>query len=87
METRAGKAWDDLKMDMCDPRTVNCTRRDNRKRVLRDETRYGLGAVLLQEEGGKWPLIGFISRKLNGAEMNDTVTEKECLAVVFALKI
>ncbi len=80
------KARADLKMDMCNPRTVTCRRRDSRKWVLSDASSYGLGAVLLQEEGGKWLPTGFISRKLKGAEMNYAVTEKECLAVVFALK-
>jgi hypothetical protein len=58
---------------------------DERKpyEVITDPSDYGLGAVLLQEG---YP-IAFESRKLNSAELNYTVTEKEMLAVVHALRV
>ena len=47
-----------------------------------------IGAVLSQhfeEEGGERP-NAYFSRKLNGAQQRYTATEKECLAIVQAIK-
>lgn len=43
----------------------------------------GIGAVLIQldDEGNEIPVM-FIPRKLNSAEKNYAITEKECLAKV-----
>lgn len=56
------------------------------KKIMSDASDYGLGSVLLQREDEQWRPIGFASRKLKGAEMNYTTTEKECMAVVYGLK-
>lgn len=53
---------------------------------MTDASNYGLRAILLQEEGDGWIPVGFVSKKLKGAEVNHTITEKECLAVIFALQ-
>ena len=54
---------------------------------MTDASDYGLGGVLLQEsDDGKWRPVSFTARKLKGAEVRYTVTEKECLAVVHALR-
>lgn len=47
-----------------------------------DTTNYGLGAVLVQNARP----IAFASRTLSAAEKNYSTTEKECLAIVWALK-
>jgi hypothetical protein len=62
---------------------------DFRKRfiVSTDASNYAIGAVLLQEdEKGREYVISNISRKLKSAECNYSVTEKECLAIIFALE-
>ncbi|KAH9658012.1 hypothetical protein KPL70_023319 [Citrus sinensis] len=46
---------------------------------------YAVGAVLGQRKEGKPSVIYYASRTLNNAQMNCTATEKELLAVIFAL--
>src|SRR5882724_2399410 len=52
--------------------------------VQTDASGYGLGAVLLTLVGDKLTPVCFQSRNLTAPEMNYTVTEQECLAVVWA---
>ena len=51
-----------------------------------DASDKGLGAILLQEhDGEKFPIV-FLSRKLTPPEQNYSVIERECLALVWAVK-
>ena len=83
---RQREAWKDLKAELSNPDFLASPKDGLKKKIMSDASNYGLGAVLLQEEEGQWRPIGFISKKLKGAEINYTTTEKECLAVVFALQ-
>jgi transposase InsO family protein len=81
------KAWGDLKADLSSPEMLVAPTRGAEKKLLTDASSYGVGAVLLQEGGsGDWKPVAFAARKLKGAETRYTVTEQECLAVVFALR-
>ncbi|XP_020619400.1 protein NYNRIN-like [Orbicella faveolata] len=44
-----------------------------------DASDYGIGAVLMQEHGGKLFPICYASKKLSDAELNYSTIEKECL--------
>ncbi|GFV82653.1 retrovirus-related Pol polyprotein from transposon 297 [Trichonephila clavipes] len=54
--------------------------------IRTDTNNYALVAVLLQEEGFDEHLIEYPSRLLTPAERNYSTTEREALAVVWALK-
>lgn len=61
--------------DYTRPFTVQC-----------DASAYGLGAVLTQEFDDGERVICFLSRSLTKQERNYTTTERECLAVLFAIE-
>ena len=54
--------------------------------VQSDASDAGIGAALLQNHQGKLHPILFCSRKLRPREINYSVTEKEALAIIFAVK-
>ena len=53
--------------------------------VMCDASDFAIGAILGQREDGKAYVIYYASKTLNKAQRNYTTTEKELLAVVFAL--
>ena len=54
--------------------------------VTTDASNVALGAVLSQMVDGEEHPICYLSRVLNKAERNYSTTERECLAVIFAIK-
>ena len=53
--------------------------------IMTYESDYALGAVMGQKKDKRLHVIYYASRTLNEAQMNYTTTEKELLAIIFAL--
>ena len=53
--------------------------------VMCDASDFDIGVVLGQRQDGKLYVIYYVSKTLNEAQRNYTTTEKELLAIVFAL--
>jgi transposase InsO family protein len=81
-------SWAHLLETLLEPEVLVSPRRDGSLKLVTDASDIAYGAVLLQSEAGSgadWRPIGYVARKLRGAEARYTVTEKEAGAVVFAV--
>ena len=72
---------------LSNPEFLVALRRGASKRLMSDASVYGMGGALLQQEDdGKWHPVSSTSWKLTDAERKFTVTKKECLTVVDGLR-
>ena len=72
-------------MLMTDP-VLKIARYDRPFTLRTDASSVALGAVLLQEHGGHLFPVAYASRKMLDREVNYHITEKECLAIVWAIQ-
>jgi hypothetical protein len=53
--------------------------------IMCDASDYAIGAVLGQNKDKKHYAIAYASKTLTGAQLNNATTEKELLAIIFAI--
>lgn len=81
------KAFEALKESLCSPSVVLYLPEPGLPWVLdTDASMIGIGAALYQEKDSLYRPVCFLSRALTPAEKNYSVTELECLAVVWAVR-
>ena len=79
-------AFDKLKTMLVSPPIMRSPNWDLPFEIMCDASDYAIGAVLGQREDKKEFVIYYASKTLDSAQSNYTTTEKEFLAVVFALE-
>ena len=81
-------AFDRIKDLLCNPPVLRYFQSDKEvvTRLMIDAFDEALGAALMQEYEGRMHPVAFASRKLSAAEKRYSVTERECLSLVWALR-
>nr|XP_027100445.1 uncharacterized protein LOC113719440 [Coffea arabica] len=79
-------AFDKLKESLTSPLVIQPPNWNLPFEIMCDASDYAVGAVLGQRIGRAPHAIYYASRALSGAQLNYSTTEKELLAVVFALE-
>ena len=80
------RAFEKLKISLLSPPTLSLPRAGRPYAIETDASEAQIGCVLQQEdEKGIWHPLGYWSRQLNSAERNYSATEKEALAIVWAV--
>uniref|UniRef100_A0A158P4Y1 RNA-directed DNA polymerase n=1 Tax=Tetranychus urticae TaxID=32264 RepID=A0A158P4Y1_TETUR len=79
-------AFNELKTKLTTPPVLAHYDPNKQTQLRVDASGYGLGAILLQKSDNGWHPIAFASRILRGAELNYPISDKECLAIVWAVQ-
>ena len=78
------QSFDELKKRLSSAETLGYFDKNAPTNVIADASPVGLGAVLVQEQGGELRVISYASRSLSDTERRYSQTEKEVLAIVWA---
>jgi len=79
-------AFEELKRKLTEAPVLACPDFNEKFVLQTDASDIGLGAVLTQKVQGEERVIAFASRRLIAAEENYSATEKECLAIIWAIR-
>jgi len=79
-------AWKEFKMELISAPIISPPDWSKPFEIMCDASDFFIGVVLGQCIDNKQHVIYYLSRTLNNAQLNYTTTEKEFLAVVFALE-
>ena len=85
-DTEQQQAFDKLKEQVTSAPVLAMPNDEGQWRVEADASDYALGAVLSQEQNGKWHPVAFLSKSFNDAERNYEIYDKEMLAIMTALE-
>jgi len=79
-------ALEEVKRRLTTAPVLGCPDFDKTFGLQTDASDVGLGAVLSQDIVGQERVIAYTSRRLTATEGNYTTTEKECLAIIWAIR-
>ncbi len=78
-------AFEELKRLLAEEVVLAIPTENGKFRVEADASEGAIGAVLLQEQDGKWRPVAFLSKSLTVTERNYEIYDKELLAIMLAL--
>lgn len=84
--TECKRAFQTVKECLVASPVITCPNFEEPFTIQTDASDYGLGAVLTQDYPDGEKVISFISRSLTSSERKFSTTEKECLAVLWAIE-
>lgn len=79
-------AFEKIKSHMTNEMTLGFYKADDRTQIIADASPFALGAVLVQFKDTEPRVISYASRSLSKTEQNYAQTEKEALALVYAME-
>ncbi len=79
------KAFEELKRLLAEEVVLAIPTEDGKFRIEVDASEGAIGAVLSQEQDGKWRPVVFLSKSLTVTEQNYEIYDKELLAIMLAL--
>ncbi|KAK9745723.1 RNase H-like domain found in reverse transcriptase [Popillia japonica] len=84
--TSCEDAWSQIRQHLISAPILSCPDFNQEFIIQTDASNFGLGAVLTQRIDGDERVICYLSRSLSRAERIYSTTEKECLAVLWAIE-
>jgi len=78
------EAFKKVKTKLTKPSVLAMYNPDADTKICSDASSYGLGAVLLQQQSGRWRPVAYTSRAMSETEQRYSQIEKEALRIVWA---